>query len=345
MKVVLKYLFISLFFLMVTISCTIQKRNYQKGYYVSYDKKRSKVIKKKNPDQVNEVKTDKHEESKEMEYIVSTSKADEFFKNYKNKIKQSLEYVEPVVEPTDSCGDTLILINQNEFIVKVVRIDGNKVEYKSCTYVDGPTNVMNLDNIWMIKFLDGRVLSQEKMILKDLERNKCRDFVYFRSGVSERCHVIEESDAFVTYETCDKQEPVKKISKLRVSKILYADPTKNKRVDKAHESHQIFENTVYPKSLKLSLTITFLFLISMALSVITELPLPMVLAGFFYLASIATGLQSLNQILENPEKYKGKYLAYANLAITLLPIAVVLFIGFLFFLLIFPFFYIGGWHN
>ncbi len=229
--------------------------------------------------------------------------------------------------------------------MKVIRIDGNKVEYKSCTDLNGPTQVMNLDNIWHIKFLEGRVMSQDKFILKDLEKNKCRDYVYYRSGVSEPCHIIEESENYVTYETCDKQEPVKKISKLRISRIYYADPTKNKRVIKPKESHQIYENTKYPTSLKTSITITFLFLISLALSVITELPVYVILAAVFYIASIATGLSSLNQILENPEKYRGKYLAFANLAITLLPIALVLFVGFLFFLLIFPFFYIGGWHN
>ncbi|MFO0357207.1 MAG: hypothetical protein ACK50A_09645 [Sphingobacteriaceae bacterium] len=342
-------LFVNLLFfisvLVLSNSCTIQKRNYQKGYYVSYDKKKSRSKESTAAVPSVEKQNEKTEDVKITEYVSAGNKADAFFKNYKYEVDRSVDITDSFINPEDSCGDTLILVNRNEFIIKVIRIDGDKVEYKSCTYLDGPTNVMKLDNIWNIKFKDGRIMAHDRLILKDLERNKCRDYVYFRSGVSEPCHIIEETEKYVTYETCDKQEPVKKINKLRITRIQYADPTKNKIVVKPNETHQIYENTKYPTSLKTSLTITFLFLITLALSVIAEMPVFVILSAVFYITSIATGLSSLNQILENPEKYKGKYLAYANLAITLLPIALVLFIGFLFFLLIFPFFYIGGWHN
>jgi hypothetical protein len=80
MKIFLRLLFFSISFFILNPGCTIQKRNYQKGYYVSYDKKRSKTKDVQTTGPLSEKEQAKPEEEVITEYVTSSNKADAFFK-------------------------------------------------------------------------------------------------------------------------------------------------------------------------------------------------------------------------------------------------------------------------
>ena len=51
--------------------------------------------------------------------------------------------------------DVIILKNGNEIQAKVLEIDAKEIKYKLLNNIDGPTRIVNKDEVFMVKYKDG----------------------------------------------------------------------------------------------------------------------------------------------------------------------------------------------
>ena len=73
--------------------------------------------------------------------------------------------------------DTIVKINSDQLIVKIIEISSTDVRYKKWSYLDGPTFVINRSEILKIKYANGETdiisnYSNKAAILRDLRTNK-----------------------------------------------------------------------------------------------------------------------------------------------------------------------------
>jgi len=140
-----------LVFIAVTFSkCHVMKRTYRNGYYIAWDKKASHLKNdntlKKEDAELNDI-LDYTEPILSEPLLASTKQS--IIPNKKNKI------IEPVAEPIDSCGDIIKLKNGDEIVAKVLEVSQTTIKYKKCNNLDGPLMVESIDNIFMIKYVNG----------------------------------------------------------------------------------------------------------------------------------------------------------------------------------------------
>lgn len=140
-----------LVFIAVTFSkCHVMKRTYRNGYYIAWDKKASHLKNdntlKKEDAELNDI-LDYTEPILSEPLLASTEQS--IIPNKKNKI------IEPVAEPIDSCGDIIKLKNGDEIVAKVLEVSQTTIKYKKCNNLDGPLMVESIDNIFMIKYVNG----------------------------------------------------------------------------------------------------------------------------------------------------------------------------------------------
>ncbi len=131
------------------ISCTVQKRAHRKGYYISWNhtsgtktlKKEKEPIKKPIEELVltERVKS----ESEKTEASTSTS-----FSNKASIIK-------PKLILSDTCGDLILMRDGTQILAKVLEITDDKIKYKRCDNLDGPTIITSTNNVHTIKFVNG----------------------------------------------------------------------------------------------------------------------------------------------------------------------------------------------
>ena len=145
-----KLLLLLPFFLV--LSCSVQKRKYQNGYYVDWHHKKSKselaeaskksihTPKTKTSDAVIEINTGN---LPEQELLASKANSPNFKKH--NFFKR---------EKTDSC-DQIIFKDGSEVSAKVNEVGINEIKYKRCDSPDGPFYVSRKSEIFMIKYANG----------------------------------------------------------------------------------------------------------------------------------------------------------------------------------------------
>ncbi len=153
--------------LFILFSCSVQKRKYQKGFYVSSS--RAKTQSKKNTTEPVAVKKEKTkekytpvvtEQETETKPQVEAS-ADLSLKPLKLKEKTIFS-----LQKDDPC-DLITLKNGEEVSVKVLEITSIEVKYKKCDAPDGPLYVVKKSDVFMIKYANGT-----KEVLKSSEEPK-----------------------------------------------------------------------------------------------------------------------------------------------------------------------------
>jgi len=138
---------------LILISCQVQKRRYQKGYYVKHSMKSSALKNSKHSVAQNGLKV----QSKNSEQIVLQNSGDfpviagvEKPKSITNNAKT---FYTKAPAP-DSC-DILVFKDGSEIRANVLEVIPTEVKYKRCDNIEGPSYLTNKKDLFMIKFRNG----------------------------------------------------------------------------------------------------------------------------------------------------------------------------------------------
>ncbi|MHB8260494.1 MAG: hypothetical protein ACYDCN_03520 [Bacteroidia bacterium] len=144
-----KYKFYSLVILCVVIfsSCSLQKRLYNNGYYISKKAYSKKSKEKTNTDTIPSlIGSIKPIKGKEVPKTLSADASNQIIEIKQAQTKPSIL--------TDAC-DTLFLKNGAKILGKVSEVYPNEVKYKYCDSPDGPIRVINKADINYIVYANG----------------------------------------------------------------------------------------------------------------------------------------------------------------------------------------------
>ena len=150
------YLVTFLLLIAATISnCTVQKRSYRNGYYVSWNKKAVSSIRV-----VKQIETKTVEPqiipSKIVVGLPKETKATLYASvQKKHKVESKQISIKPLKLAEDSCGDVITLRDGSDITVKVMEISSKVIKYKRCDNLGGPLIVVNIENVFMIKYANG----------------------------------------------------------------------------------------------------------------------------------------------------------------------------------------------
>ena len=142
---------IVLMFIVILFSdCSITKRTYRPGYYVSWNKKAALQAK------VAAIIKEEKNNNNELPLTVSANESEKFV--------EEIHIIKPLKLKEDSWGDIITLRNGEERIGKVMEINPKTIKYKVCDDADGPVVTMNKDDVFMIKYINGskEVFKQEE---------------------------------------------------------------------------------------------------------------------------------------------------------------------------------------
>lgn len=119
--------------------CSIKKRSYRVGYFISWNKKVVTHAKAaailKHDTQIDPWLTSS---AAKMDVIVLKKKA-----------------IKPLIIKPDTCGDIITLHNGEERVGQVLEINPKTVKYKLCNDPDGPMITMNVEDVFMVKYTSG----------------------------------------------------------------------------------------------------------------------------------------------------------------------------------------------
>jgi len=148
--------------------CSIQKRKYRSGFYVSTSKKhlpKSNTTAPKSA-QVFNNSTQQYAQREDAKISVKqelglTASAENAGREHKQKFS-----VRPLPLVEDSCGDRIMLLNGEEISCKLYEINTNNIVYKPCDNLDGPMIIKSKDKVFLIKYLNGskEVFKHEKTL-------------------------------------------------------------------------------------------------------------------------------------------------------------------------------------
>ena len=138
--------FVILIFLLT--SCSLKKRTYTAGYYVSwaFHKKHAEVRAVKQITQKTEPIKD--EVLTEIVWSVTASNS-KLLENYLEDRKPKINLL------ADTCGDVIIFKTGETVTAKVYEITDDHVKYKRCDNLDGPTFNISKTTIQSIKYSNG----------------------------------------------------------------------------------------------------------------------------------------------------------------------------------------------
>ncbi len=137
--------------------CSVQKRKYRSGYFVSAKKKHPAKSDTKFMAQQTDVmlaipphtQREGAKISAQQELGLTASANNAGFEHTRKLCTQPL----PVAE--DSCGDKIVFLNGEEVLCKVLEVGTTNVMYKACDNLDGPLFTRAKQNIFMIKYQNG----------------------------------------------------------------------------------------------------------------------------------------------------------------------------------------------
>jgi hypothetical protein len=151
------YLVSFLLLIVATISnCTVQKRSYRNGYYVSWNKKT-----------IQPVKVSKHIETTSKETFIkeipetvkinAVQSQGPLLASVKKYVKSEVKRlnIKPLKLVEDSCGDLITLRDGTDIEAKVIEVGSKVIKYKRCDNLSGPLIVVNIENVFMIKYANG----------------------------------------------------------------------------------------------------------------------------------------------------------------------------------------------
>lgn len=140
--------------LSLCFSCTVSKRQYRKGFYITWKASKTPVTTEKNR------ALPKHEPLPEPTKIMvaeaSVSAVDPLLSVSVDKNSIPSIRPKPLKVLNDSCGDVMTFRDGNEQYVRVYEASDDFIKYKPCNNLDGPIRVTKSESVFMIRYLDGR---------------------------------------------------------------------------------------------------------------------------------------------------------------------------------------------
>ncbi len=154
---------LSLAFLFLFGSCTIEKRRYRTGYHVEWKKKPASQHEQQTAAQQDQyqpptieipsVKTVEPELAFSEEELITVSNRDELAFSTD---KISAAAVIANAQISEEC-ETLVMTDGRRMVVKVLEINPSEVKYRRCNYADGPIVVVNKSTVHSVEYANGAV--------------------------------------------------------------------------------------------------------------------------------------------------------------------------------------------
>lgn len=131
------------------VSCTLQKRKYTGGYYSQWNNSHSKQVVKASQ---NSVSNDIN-----LSGAVANDPANNYSASLSDKPEIYIDKPEQLISEANNAGKCdLITLKSGEKIEGLVAaITDNDVKYKSCRNLDGPTLLVEKQNVMMIEYANG----------------------------------------------------------------------------------------------------------------------------------------------------------------------------------------------
>lgn len=147
MKTIKPLLFTLLLVMLMSTSCTWQKRVYRSGYTFFKTQHTPAVKKESKRELAAKASAATQEENANPELYTALGK------QIITERKPFTLQTTPVT--LDSCGDIMVLQNGEEKKVKVLEISPKEVKYKPCSNLEGPVFVVNIEKVKSITYLNG----------------------------------------------------------------------------------------------------------------------------------------------------------------------------------------------
>lgn len=133
--------------------CSVKKRSYRDGYFISWNKKSPlikgyKTLKQPAPEAV----------AHKTALLPLTPPITENKKSLSASINKSIIKIQKKVKPLilkDTCGDMITMRDGRELFGKVMEVSPKTIKYKRCDNLDGPLMVVNTNDVFMIKYTNG----------------------------------------------------------------------------------------------------------------------------------------------------------------------------------------------
>ena len=129
-------------------NCSLQKRKYQSGYFLSWNKNNLSIAKNEKQKEFNVQKKEIKFNEISFEKDITTSANNKITKNFNNTITNNLAF-------PDSC-DVIIYKDGNEIKAKITEINNSEIRYKRCDFIEGPTFVEKQNKVFIIKYSNGK---------------------------------------------------------------------------------------------------------------------------------------------------------------------------------------------
>ena len=134
--------------ILTLFNCSLQKRKYQSGYFLSWNKNNLSIAKNEKQKGFNVQKNEIKFNEISFEKDITTSANNKITKIFNNTIKNNLAV-------PDSC-DKIIYKDGTEIMAKITEINTSEIRYKRCDFIDGPTFVEKQNKVFMIKYSNGK---------------------------------------------------------------------------------------------------------------------------------------------------------------------------------------------
>jgi hypothetical protein len=143
--------------LLIFFSCAVQKRKYQKGYYISRSK--SAPVKKEREQELSAKKQTRQEAAAEPP-VSPAPQPGKFSSGPSPESRWAVPV--PVMESPgrqlikkDEPCDDIVFRDGNEIKAKVTEVTTTEIKYKKCDMPDGPVYIAKKSDVFMIKYANG----------------------------------------------------------------------------------------------------------------------------------------------------------------------------------------------
>lgn len=140
---------IALAFLFLASSCSVEKRHYTKGFYVSNKSTKGNIIPAEHKKETNTTATINEIVLPKKEVISKTNQKILLASSVKKTITLIKTYL------VEGC-DTLIMKNGDLILCKVTEISQAEIKYKRCDNLAGPTIVVHAYDVFAISYPNGK---------------------------------------------------------------------------------------------------------------------------------------------------------------------------------------------
>ena len=134
--------------ILTLFNCSLQKRKYQSGYFLSWNKNNLSIAKNEKQKGFNVQKKEIKFNDISFEKDITASANNKVTKIFNNSITNNVAF-------PDSC-DEIIYKDGTEIKAKITEINTSEIRYKRCDFIDGPTFVEKQNKVFMIKYSNGK---------------------------------------------------------------------------------------------------------------------------------------------------------------------------------------------